>query len=113
MGRLTQRARLQLQIDLVPANSRSRLSDLTNGGDLTISVVEFLRSERLPDTSCLERCCLAAIASVASPYGGCSLSLQQSLLLHSCLQEPQLLCKLNDAVGGHRSLEHWRPLAKA
>jgi len=112
VSKRAQKTRLQLDVDLVPVDSSSQLGELMRGGDMTISVVDFLRRERLPSTTCLERCSLAAIASVASPYGGGSLSLQQSLLLHSCLQEPQLLCKLNDAVRGHHSLQHWRPLAK-
>lgn len=113
VSREVQKDRLQLALDLVPANSSSRLSELMSGGDLTISVVDFLRGERLPDSACLECCSLAAVATVASPQGRGVLSLQQSLLLHSCLHEPQLLCKLNAAICGHHSLKHWRPLAKA
>jgi len=112
-ARQARTARLQLELDLVPADGTgAQLRELQSFGDLKISVVDFLRRERLPDIRCLERCSLAAVASVSSPHSDGSLSLQQSLLLHACMQEPELLHRVNESLSGQGS-EPWKPLAGA
>lgn len=108
------RARLQLEVAVVAAEiSSPHLGELLSTGDLKVSVVDFLRREKLLDKSSLERCALFSIASVASKSSRGVLSLQQSLLLFALLQEPEFLRTVNGAFGEAQEAKPCRPLARA
>lgn len=113
-ARQARRHRLQLEVQVLPTEvSKQRVDDLLLAGDLKVSMVDFLRREKLVDKARLERCALASVATVASPFGRGALSLQQSLLVHACVQEPDFLRGVSDAFGDGKTAMPQRPLAKA